>query len=150
MNPVKKTGNYRHGLAKTKIWFIYMGIKSRCLKQQHYLDINCLWSTFDDFYRDMGKKYLDHVRAHGERKTTIERIDSKGDYCKKNCRWATPSEQSRNTSQNHWITYKGQTKCLTDWAKQLGIKKTTLTMRFQYGWSVQRAFNTKPQGGIYH
>lgn len=41
------------------------------------------------------------------------------------------------------IEYKGKTKSVTQWAKELGMKRNTLLMRvFLYGWSVEKAFTT--------
>ena len=74
---------------------------------------------------------------------TIDRIDNNKGYSPDNCRWVTAFEQSRNTSKNVLITYKGKTQILKDWARELGIKNTTLHNRINYyGWSVEKAFTT--------
>ena len=42
------------------------------------------------------------------------------------------------------ITYKGETKSLGAWAKELGINESTLKTRIKrLGWSVEKAFTYK-------
>ena len=47
---------------------------------------------------------------------TLDRIDSNGNYCKDNCRWATPTEQQHNR-----ILLTTVTKL--EWADEFNIKK---------------------------
>ena len=91
------------------------------------------WRTFDNFIADMGKKPIG--------KMAIDRIDNNGNYEPGNCRWATYSEQMRNTRKTHLITFRGQTLCLRDWAKVVGINEMTLLYRLR-NWSLDNAMTT--------
>lgn len=73
----------------------------------------------------------------------IDRKDVNGDYCPENCKWATRKEQTRNTRFNHVIEYNGESKCMAEWAEDLGIPYRILQDRLgKLGWSVEKAFNT--------
>lgn len=89
--------------------------------------------SFEAFFEDMGP------RPDG---CSIDRIDNSKGYCKKNCRWVSQAEQMRNTRQNRMITFNGTTQCLTDWAKDSGIRFHTLRQRLKDGWSVEMALTT--------
>ena len=51
---------------------------------------------FVDFYDSMYNSYKKHIEEFGEKNTTIERINSNGNYCIDNCTWATWNEQAKN------------------------------------------------------
>lgn len=52
---------------------------------------------------------------------TLDRIDTNGHYELNNVQWATLSQQSRTRRKAIWITARGKTQHLCDWAVELGI-----------------------------
>src|ERR1035437_4736927 len=51
-----------HGMRHTRFYRVYTAIGGRCGKQKRYIDIKCLWKSFEDFRDDMYKSYLQHVK----------------------------------------------------------------------------------------
>lgn len=87
--------------------------------------------SFENFLADMGEPAPD---------MTLDREDNDGDYCPDNCRWITQAEQTRNTSHNVAILFRGESRTLTEWAQITGIHRTTIRTRIEtWGWSVERA-----------
>lgn len=92
------------------------------------------WEKFENFLSDMGER---------PRGTTIERKDQNGNYEPSNCVWATNGEQARNRRNNHLIEFQGITKCLSDWASDIGVTPTTLMKRIA-SWTLGDAL-TRPK-----
>ena len=84
------------------------------------------WKIFPNFYKDMSSTFKLGL--------TLDRINNNGNYCKENCHWATRKEQAlntRNIERAIHITFNGVTKTISEWAEEIGIKKTTLYMRIK-------------------
>jgi len=121
----------------------WIHIKMRCLnpKNQDYkyyggrgIKVCDRWlESFDNFLEDMGPR--------PSKKHSVDRKEVNGDYTPDNCKWATTKEQARNRRDNKWLTYKGETKLLTDWAKHLKISHTTLINRIKRGNPVDKIFS---------
>ena len=84
---------------------------------------------FLNFLSDMGAKPFKNL--------TVERKLVNGNYCPENCCWATNTEQARNRRSNLNLTHDGKTQCLTAWAEELGMTRSTLKSRLQRGWSIE-------------
>lgn len=77
------------------LYEIWRGIIARCsnLKDKNYggrgITISEEWkNNFEKFVQDIGPR--------PSFKHSVERLNNDGNYCKENCVWATPSEQSTN------------------------------------------------------
>ena len=136
---------------------LFKNIRYRCdrIKNKDYhryggAGIKFLWSDYDAFRKDMYEEYLSHKKVNKGFNTTIERLDNKGHYCKENCVWATWKIQSRNRSQNVFITYKGESLCNADWAKKLGCSRAVINYRVKAGWTPEQIIETKINHGNGH
>lgn len=135
----------KHGMFGTRLYNIWAGMKRRCYdpnvetyrfygaKGINFCDE---WKSFDAFY-EWSKKtgYNDSL--------TLDRIDSKGNYCPENCRWVSGLDQARNRKNNKKVTYNGLTLCLSEWAEKFNINYETLLSRLHRGYSFEEAINHK-------
>lgn len=121
-------GSFKHGMRNTKLYNSWVAMKKRCLNKadEHYpnyggrgITVCPEWMEFDSFYEwAMSSNYKDGL--------TIERIDVNGNYEPSNCKWATAKEQADNRRTTVHITVDGVTKNATDWAKTLGVGRSTI------------------------
>ena len=74
---------------------------------------------------------------------TLDRINNNKGYSPDNCRWATVKVQDNNKRNNHYITYRNQTKTLKQWSEELGFNFDKIKARLNVlGWPVEKAFET--------
>ncbi len=77
----------------------YAAAKQRCnyrtgaaFKNYGGRGVEFCWKDFESFKRDMCGTYFTGA--------TLDRIDTNGNYCRENCRWATRHQQQQNTRRN--------------------------------------------------
>lgn len=118
-----------HGLTNTRIHNIWSAMKQRCYytKSSHYQSYGAKGIKVCDEWKDNFMNFYNWAINNGYKDNlSIDRIDVNGDYEPTNCRWATNEEQANNKTTNRYITYKGETKTLSEWAKELGKNYSTL------------------------
>lgn len=134
--------NKTHGKSHLASYNVWLGMIRRCTnpKDRAYawygargISVCEHWLKVENFIEDMGEP------PNG---MEIERIDNNGNYAPDNCRWASRSEQCRNTRHNRIITHKGETMCLTSWAERVGIDRNRIGHRINSGWTIDEAFYT--------
>lgn len=137
-----------HGKTGTPAHISWEAMIARCTNPkafgfQHYggrgIKICEQWrgsNGFASFLSDMGERLPN---------TSLDRIDSDGDYEPGNCRWTTKKAQSANRRNSCHLTYNGETLPLTDWSRRLNIPRQRLYMRvFSRGWTAAQALGFEP------
>lgn len=99
------------------------------------------WNDYPSFKKDMYSSYCVHKNDH-PKNTTLERIDNSKGYSKENCRWATFQEQAKNKRTNRYITFRGRTLIIADWARELGVSRQALRYRLENNWDVEAIITT--------
>lgn len=133
-----------HGMSGSRTYRIWAGMRARCSEsasgksRRLYFDkgirVCKRWEEFECFLTDMG------VAPPG---ASIDRIDGRGHYERKNCRWATPKQQANNVSLNALVTFSGETMTVSMWADRVGVKPNTLLYRLRRGAPVERALQPR-------
>src|SRR3990167_6158061 len=126
-----------HGMRRTRIHNIWRSIHMRCYKPkansyslygERGISVCQEWHKFEPFF--------EWLKTSGYTSSlTLDRIDANGNYEPNNCRWATYCQQAQNRRNSISITYKGETLNLAEWARRLGIGRTTLQYRHSIGLS---------------
>ena len=137
----------KHGGHGERLYSIWKGMHSRCSAKdtpyyKHYggkgVKVCDAWNEYLPF--------KEWALSHGYAETlTLDRIDVNGDYCPQNCRWLTMKEQGNNRTSNHRITYKGETKTISQWADHFGLSYGAMSARVYNGWSMERIEYTPPR-----
>ncbi len=98
-------------------------------------------------WRNSFEAFSDWAKNNGYDDTlSIDRIDVDGNYEPANCRWVTMEEQQNNKRNNHYLTFNGTTKTISEWAKETGIKSGTIQRRVSHGCPVEIALTKQVKG----
>lgn len=144
----KKKREPIHGKSRERVYKIWSSMKARCRNKASpsYARYGAKgvtlcdeWENFEIFYADMGNP---PTSIH-----SIDRIDGTKGYFKDNCKWSTPTEQANNRKTNIHITYNGETKTISEWARKTGLSKECINHRLKTGWPIEAIFIEKDMTG---
>jgi hypothetical protein len=118
----KECGPRKHGLTRTEIHKIHVGMIQRCYNANssgyHYyggrgISVCDEWrASLDAFAKwSLANGYIEGRRLQ------IDRIDTNGNYEPSNCRWVTNKENCNNKRNNVRVTAFGETKTLSQWSE---------------------------------
>lgn len=107
-----------------------------------HVSIEPKWERFEGFFEDMWESYESHVRTHGEKFTTLDRIDNLKGYSKENCHWTGTKEQARNRRSNVVFTLSGKKYVLSELVEKTPIPYSTVHARLSRGWNVAQTLLT--------
>jgi len=135
-----------HGETESRLFTIWINMKQRCENPNvpHYKRYGGRGITVCDEWRDFIKFQEWSFENGYDVLLTIDRINNNKGYTPENCRWTTIKQQQRNRSNNHLVTYMGETHCIAEWSEILGMSMVAISLRLnRYGFTVKEAF-TKP------
>jgi len=139
-----RTNAIRHGKHKTRLYRVWAGMIQRCYNKnakahKHYgyrgIIIDETWrNDFLNFERwALENGYKDNL--------TIERLNVNGNYVPSNCIWIPQSHQMRNTRRSKILTLNGESHCVTEWARKIGIANSSMVKRLK-NWPIEKALST--------
>jgi hypothetical protein len=134
----------KHGYHKAKEYRTWHGIKQRCYnpKTTWFHIYGGKGVTMHESWRNDFMQFLKDMGFAPDKDSSIDRINSNGNYEPSNCRWATKTEQSNNTSRNRFLIVDGIRATMAEHARRLGVSRLLVKSRLTIGWGVEEAFKT--------
>lgn len=115
------------------------GMKQRCKGRPEAgvppIELSKSFDKFPDFLAWAGPRPFESW--------SIDRINPVGPYSPDNCRWASKTVQSRNRTNTIFLTYKGVTRPLVEWAELLRENPETFRNRKRAGWTDEEIIEGK-------
>lgn len=141
----------KHNGRHDRLYNIWRGMRRRCYdksspKYKNYGERGIVvcseWVNDYSAFREWAIQHgYDDSAKFGE--CTLDRINVNGNYDPSNCRFVSLSVQSFNRTDTDFITYNNETKSLTLWAQEYGLKQATLWARlYVYHWDIEKALTT--------
>lgn len=136
----RKTSSLRHGAANTKLAWIRTSMIQRCtnpksVSYKYYGGRGI--SVCEDWSNNPTSFYVWAYSNGYKDGLSIDRIDNDGNYEPRNCRWVPKKDQVLNTRKVKFLSYKGETLHISEWARRFGLTSSIISGRLKRGWSIK-------------
>ena len=142
--------HYIHGKTDSRVFNSWRSMIQRCCNEKDVafskyggrgVRVCDRWNSskggsFQNFLTDMGEPPTD------EHTLDKDKLGNGMLYSPETCCWLDRSGQARHRRSNRMLTYNGQTKCVSEWAEAIGIKRDVIYDRLRRSWSVEKALST--------
>ena len=131
---INLTANHSHKQSKTRLYCIWQGMKQRCnnIHDAKYCNYGGRGITVCEEWNNSFLPFFEWAKGNGYADNlTIDRIDTNGNYCPENCRWASTEEQNNNRTTNIKITIGNTTKTLKQWCDIFCLNYSTIEARYK-------------------
>lgn len=133
-------GVTKHGYSHNKLYNIYHSMRSRCYNQKDKryktyggrgIKVCDEWLGENGFinFANWAMSVGWDESKDGRTEQSIDRIDNDKPYSPDNCKFSTSLEQAQHTTRSHLITFNGKTKTLSEWDRECGFPRGTITQR---------------------
>ena len=120
---------------KKKMYSTYYGMKQRCYNpssNRYKIYGGRGIKICDEWLNDKNKFFEWCISSGIKKELSIDRIDVNGDYCPKNCRWATNKQQLNNMRCNVKLKYNGKEYTIAQLSELLNLNYQTIHKRLKY------------------
>lgn len=135
----------KHGMEGTRLYHIWCGMKCRCScpTNKDYPNYGGRGIDVCEEWKNDFSVFMKWAFANGYTdELTLDRIDTNGNYCPGNCRWATNLTQQNNKRTSHYIEYNGEKHTIAEWARILGLRRDTLRQRVLASWPLDKILSS--------
>jgi len=128
-NPTRIDGFDKKRRQQHPIYLLWRDIMRRCYDENsggYYnygargIRVSPRWQDYDNFYDDV------NPRPEG---TSLDRVNTYGDYSEDNWRWATIKEQNRNKRNNAYVKMENKIVTLAEAREKTGISESLIRYR---------------------
>ncbi len=129
----------KHGLSRHPLYKILKEIKRRCYSEKsiNYQNYGAKGVRVCDEWLNNFKSFYDWaIKNNWERGKEIDKDIKGGDkklYSPETCSIVTRSQNARKRTDNHYITYNGETKSLVEWCEIYDLPYGRTRTRLIYG-----------------